>query len=68
MTIGDFLNRLEGVKSQKNGWIARCPAHDDRKASLSVKLEQKRSQDWSWQSVEKGARHILAQLSSDCLL
>ena len=36
MQIGDFLNRLDGVKSQTNGWIARCPAHDDRNASLSV--------------------------------
>lgn len=36
MQIGDFLNKLEGVKSQKGGRIARCPAHDDRKASLSV--------------------------------
>jgi KaiC/GvpD/RAD55 family RecA-like ATPase len=37
MTIGDFLKRLDGVKSQKTGWIARCPAHDDRHASLSIK-------------------------------
>lgn len=38
MTIGDFLNRLDGVRSQQNGWIVRCPAHDDRHASLSVSL------------------------------
>src|SRR5262245_1134355 len=36
MMIGDFLNQLDGVKSQQNGWTARCPAHDDRHASLSV--------------------------------
>ena len=31
-------------------------------------LEQKRSQDRSWQSVDKGACHLPAQLSSNCLL
>jgi hypothetical protein len=36
MTIGDFLNQLDGVKSQKGGWIACCPAHDDKKPSLSI--------------------------------
>jgi len=37
MVIGDFLSRLKGVKPQKGGWIARCPAHGDRHASLSIK-------------------------------
>jgi len=37
MTIGEFLSRLNGVKAQGKGWIAQCPAHDDRKASLSVR-------------------------------
>lgn len=36
MTIGDFLNRLDGVKSQKGGWQAKCPAHDDKNPSLSI--------------------------------
>ena len=30
------LERLEGVRRTSNGWMARCPAHDDRRASLSV--------------------------------
>lgn len=30
------LERLEGVKRSGNGWKALCPAHDDRRASLSV--------------------------------
>jgi putative DNA primase/helicase len=30
------LSRLEGVKKDGRGWKARCPAHEDRKPSLSV--------------------------------
>ena len=32
------LDRLEGVKPNGNGWMARCPAHDDQKASLSIRV------------------------------
>lgn len=31
-----ILNLLSGVKSIPNGWKARCPAHDDKIASLQV--------------------------------
>jgi hypothetical protein len=31
-----FLSRLDHVKTSRNGWTARCPAHDDRENSLSV--------------------------------
>lgn len=31
-----LLSRLEGVRKSQNGWTARCPAHADRHASLSV--------------------------------
>ncbi|OIO04653.1 MAG: hypothetical protein AUJ52_14815 [Elusimicrobia bacterium CG1_02_63_36] len=34
--IDDFLPRLKEVKENKKGWIARCPAHEDKKRSLSV--------------------------------
>ena len=33
---GDLLARLDGVKTTTDGWQARCPAHDDRTASLSI--------------------------------
>lgn len=36
MNVNDFLSRLEGVCKQGNGWEARCPAHEDKRASLSV--------------------------------
>lgn len=31
-----ILERLSGVRRTGRGWVARCPAHDDRHASLSV--------------------------------
>lgn len=31
-----LLDRLEGVRKAGSGWIAKCPAHDDRKPSLSI--------------------------------
>lgn len=37
MRIDDFVARLQGVKKVASGWEALCPAHDDRKPSLSVK-------------------------------
>lgn len=36
MTASDVIGRLEGVRVAGAGWLARCPAHDDRHASLSV--------------------------------
>jgi hypothetical protein len=32
----DFLARLNGVVRNGDGWVARCPAHDDQHASLSI--------------------------------
>jgi hypothetical protein len=31
-----ILSRLPQAKRSGTGWIARCPAHDDRRASLSI--------------------------------
>ncbi len=31
------LSRLQNVKPSGNGWIARCPAHNDKHPSLSIK-------------------------------
>ena len=36
MTINDVLPTLKGLKRSGEGWTARCPAHDDRRNSLSV--------------------------------
>ncbi|HUF75364.1 MAG TPA: AAA family ATPase [Longimicrobiales bacterium] len=36
MSTAEVLERLQGVKRAGSGWMARCPAHEDRTASLSV--------------------------------
>jgi hypothetical protein len=35
-SIQNLLARLSGVRRSGNGWQARCPAHDDKKPSLSI--------------------------------
>ncbi len=34
--VAGVLDRLKGVKRSGYGWTARCPAHDDRRNSLSI--------------------------------
>jgi len=36
MEISEFIDLLEGVKRTGKGWIARCPAHEDKNPSLSI--------------------------------
>lgn len=36
MKIDDFLTRLSNVRRSGDGWIAKCPGHDDGQNSLSV--------------------------------
>ena len=36
MTAHDLLARLERVSKTHSGWMARCPAHEDTRPSLSV--------------------------------
>lgn len=36
MELQDFMNRLTGAKRTGTGWVARCPAHDDKNPSLSI--------------------------------
>src|SRR5262249_39976339 len=36
MTTDTILGRLKDVKRVASGWSARCPAHDDRRPSLSI--------------------------------
>lgn len=37
MTLEQFVSRLEGVKPTRQGYLARCPAHQDTSPSLTVK-------------------------------
>ncbi len=34
--VARVLDRLRNVRTDANGWTARCPAHDDQENSLSV--------------------------------
>lgn len=36
MSVHSLLPRLQGVRCCGNSWKALCPAHEDRRASLSV--------------------------------
>jgi 5S rRNA maturation endonuclease (ribonuclease M5) len=36
VTVHEFLSRLERVTKTHSGWMARCPAHEDGRPSLSV--------------------------------
>jgi putative DNA primase/helicase len=37
MTLAELISRLEGVRSYASYLTARCPAHDDRNASFSIR-------------------------------
>ena len=39
MSIEEIIGRLDSVKHTSNGYEARCPAHDDNKASLCIHQE-----------------------------
>ena len=41
MQTTDFLAKLKGVKKTPQGWAAQCPAHEDKRQSLSVKEGEK---------------------------
>ena len=36
MNADELLGRLDRVKRNGGGWLARCPAHEDRNPSLSI--------------------------------
>lgn len=36
MLTDEVLTRLAGVRPNGGGWVAQCPAHEDRKPSLSI--------------------------------
>lgn len=42
MPLETVLSHLTGVKKNSTGFTARCPAHDDQHASLSIREEGKR--------------------------
>lgn len=44
MTAATLLDRLDGVRANGPGrWVARCPAHEDRSPSLSIREVEDRT-------------------------
>jgi CHC2 zinc finger len=39
MNLNAILDRLQGVRRNGKGWMAGCPAHQDRNPSLSIRNE-----------------------------
>jgi hypothetical protein len=38
MSVESLLSNLDGIRCTGNGrWLAKCPAHDDHKASLAIR-------------------------------
>jgi hypothetical protein len=42
MKVEAILGRLNGVRRNGAGWMARCPAHEDRSPSLSIRNEDRK--------------------------
>lgn len=40
MDIKTFLSHFSSVRKNSNGWQAKCPAHEDNKASLSISVKE----------------------------
>lgn len=51
MTFDEFVSKLDGVRRSGCGIVAKCPAHDDHRPSLSVK---------------EGARGLLVRCWAGC--
>jgi hypothetical protein len=41
LTADALLSRFDQVRPTRGGWQARCPAHDDRSPSLSIRRGDK---------------------------
>ena len=40
MKLTDFLARLTIKDEERDGWLAKCPGHDDSKASLRITVSE----------------------------
>lgn len=60
VTIDDLLGRLDGVRRSGNGWLARCPSHDDQDPSLSVREGDRATllRCWAGCSIEEIAHSL----------
>jgi putative DNA primase/helicase len=67
MNLEEVLARVQGVRRNGTGWMARCPAHEDRNPSLSIDVRDDKilvhchagcSQDAVLAALEMGAREL----------
>jgi putative DNA primase/helicase len=42
LSSAEIAHALGGARPCSGGWLAKCPAHDDRKASLSLRDGERR--------------------------
>jgi len=42
LTAAEIAERLGGARRNGDGYLCRCPSHDDRRASLSIKDGERR--------------------------
>jgi hypothetical protein len=61
--LQNVLDRLEHVRRTRKGWIACCPAHDDRHSSLSIGV----GDDGHRRTFLQGRGHRAAGGGTDCL-
>ncbi|AVR57200.1 DNA primase/helicase [Microbacterium phage Kieran] len=40
ITLEEFLSKLQVAEEERDGWLCKCPAHDDDKASLRVTVSE----------------------------
>jgi putative DNA primase/helicase len=40
LALSEFLGRLHVAEEERDGWLCKCPAHDDAKASLRVTVSE----------------------------
>lgn len=40
LSLSDFLAKLTVAEEERDGWLCKCPAHDDSKASLRVTVSE----------------------------
>ena len=59
MTVNEFLSRLDGVKGGHGQWTAKCPAHDDRRASLSVYFVRQLIQEKRIPFIRSGTKYYI---------
>src|SRR5262245_36147039 len=71
LPIGEFLRSFTGVQDKHGYWMAKCPAHDDHKQSLSITKGKnggiilKCHAGCDWENIVSAARLEIADIMPD---